>query len=149
MLTMSLKLEGLPETKAMLGRVKRVLNDMRPALTSAGEYLLQVFSVEAFESEGSIYGRPWPRLQPAYSLLKSQRYPGRGILERTGELRKGFRLSVGATHALIANAVPHGKYHQLGQGVPQRIIVALEKRQRDGVETRVRANVMERLRRAV
>ena len=148
MLTVEVRIDGLVETRSILKRVERVINDMKPALTSAGKYLLQVFSVEAFESEGAIYGRRWPTLNPAYSLWKSQNYPGRGILERTGELRRGFRLTIGANFAQIRNNVSRGRFHQAGRGVPQRIIVALEKRQRDGVQQRIQKDVLDRLRAA-
>lgn len=149
MVKMNVKITGVPETKAMLGKVEHILSHMKPALSSVGDYLLQVFGRDVFETEGAIYGKSWAALDPRYSLGKSQTYPGRGILERTGRLRHGFKALATETYLLVSNPTPYGKYHQGGRGVPQRIIVALERKQRSEIEDILRDDIVSRLRKVI
>ena len=67
-------------------------------------------------------GRPerwWP-LEPAYALAKGLRFPGRGILERTGLLRRSIstHLEMGAFFApaeIVARTdIPYAAIHQFG-----------------------------------
>ena len=149
MVTMTVRIEGVPETTAMLDRLRRIVERMRPTMTSVGEYLLNVFSNQAFESEGAIYGLKWQPLNPKYALWKSTRYPGRGILERSGNLRRGFKAYPAESYLLIENKVPYAAKHQYGRGVPQRTIVAIQSRQKSEIERIIQNDIMERFRQAL
>ncbi len=43
---------------------------------------------EQFATEGAWGGEPWAPLSPGYALAKAGRFPGRGILYATGQLRR-------------------------------------------------------------
>lgn len=146
MVTMHVRLEGIPQSKEMIELVRQAASDMRSGFRSVGEYLLHVYSVEVFESEGAIYGKRWAPLNPKYSLWKSTRYPGRGILERTGRMRRSFRAVSTRDYLTINNSVEYLRKHQNGDGVPKRVIVDLQKRQRDRVEELLSDDLMRRLR---
>jgi phage gpG-like protein len=149
MLTMSIRIEGIDQSRAMLGRVRKVITKMEPGYKSVGEYLLELFTRDVFESEGAVYGRRWAPLDPEYSLWKSTNYPGRGILEATGTMRRGFRGISTNEYLLIRNPVDYLKNHQNGIGVPQRIVVDLQRKQRQKVEEILTTDIMTRLRKAI
>ncbi len=149
MVQMTVRIEGGKATQDMLRRVSKVMTDMKSGFDSTAEYLLKVFTVDVFESEGAVYGRRWTPLNPEYAAWKSTRYPGRGILERSGNMRRGFKSVTTRDYLLIKNGVPYLQKHQKGEGVPQRIIVDLTQQMKLRVEDILRDDVMSRVRRAV
>jgi len=66
---------------------------------------------QAFQSEGAIFGG-WAPLSPRYEAWKSRHFPGRGILERTGKMRGGFRKEVGTRELVISNPLEYFRFHQ-------------------------------------
>ncbi len=78
-----------------------------------------------FASEGASGGSKWPPLKPKYKRWKARRFPGRKILQRTGELRKSLTARGGGhvheasltprAHVTVGTTVDHGRYH-----VPKR-----------------------------
>ena len=60
------------------------ITNLTPEFKKTGDYLMNVFANQSFESEGAIYGMKWPELNQHYRLWKAKAYPGKGILERTG-----------------------------------------------------------------
>lgn len=94
---------------------------------------------DQFASQGASSGG-WQALSPAYAAWKQANYPGKKILRRTDELYQSLtsrpfgveQISPGAM--AIGSDVEHGKYHQLGDGVPRRRPVELtEVRRRNWV----------------
>ncbi len=73
-----------------------------------------------FASEGDEGGIAWPALSPAYQEAKERRYPGKPILQRTGELEKSLTSATDANAVHIAERkaltlgtrVPYAIYHQ-------------------------------------
>lgn len=68
MLTLKIRIEGLPEAIAKLEAAKRAFKDLSPEFKKTGAYLMDLFANKAFESEGAIYGMRWPELNPRYRL---------------------------------------------------------------------------------
>lgn len=145
----TITIKGVPETKRNLDLISAIVKDMRSGLKTTGEYLIEVFSNQNFESEGQIIGYPWKPLNPAYALWKSTHYPGRGILERTRKMRHGFRGMSTKTYLAIRNTQPYAGRHQHGIGVPQRVIAAIGRNQRKDITKIIHDDVMSRLRRAL
>lgn len=148
MVTMHVRVEGVKATQDMLNRVRKVMTDMKSGFDSTADYLLKVYTVDVFESEGAVYGRRWTPLNPHYAAWKSTRYPGRGILERSGEMRHGFKAVSTRDYLLIKNGVPWLQKHQKGEGVPQRVIVDLTNQMKSRVEEILTNDIMSRVRRA-
>jgi phage gpG-like protein len=73
-----------------------------------------------FQTEGAEGGDPWQELSPAYGAWKEEQFPGKPILERTGELMasltepnhpQGVRIEERKTLTL-GTRVPYAIYHQ-------------------------------------
>lgn len=108
----------------------------RKPITASLEILLDEIQLN-FDQQGRQYGdkfgrKAWqPLAEATIDDRERQGYPGRRpILERTGKLRKGFRVaSITDTEGKIRNSVPYAEIHQNGavtsKGVviPQRRIV--------------------------
>ena len=94
---------------------------------------------EVFETEG--YGR-WSVLDPSYAESKAMRYPGRGILERTGAYREAattpnhpgnvwvatateLMFGVSGSHLEALSGDNYAERHELGLGVSERQVFGL------------------------
>jgi phage gpG-like protein len=110
-----------------LDHIKSVLSDFTPELEIVGQYLVQFFENEVFETEGAIFGEPWQMLMEATQAYKNRLYPGRGILEETGTLRYGFELMTTSQYCLVSNPVEYGKYHMTGTSrMPARVFMKID-----------------------
>lgn len=89
-----------------------------------------------FDSEGRYGSGGWPALSPRYAAWKARHYPGKRILERDGDLRdsltrRPFGIEVIEARSMtLGSGVPYHRFHQLGDGVPQRRAVELPESER-------------------
>jgi phage gpG-like protein len=90
-----------------------------------------------FSSEGAYGSGGWTPLSPVYAAWKANAYPGKRILERTGELvrsltRRPFGVEVLTKRAMtVGSGIDYGRYHQRGGGtLPQRRPVELPESER-------------------
>jgi len=95
-------------------------NDLRPAWQEIYKYLLSVESSQ-FNSEGQRGGARWKPLSEKYRRWKEIRYPGKGILELTGQLKKslsgagkGHRKLLSPRFMVFGTMTPYAIYHQVG-----------------------------------
>ncbi len=73
-----------------------------------------------FQSEGAEGGEKWQDLSPAYADWKEAHYPGRRILERTGDLERSLTSGSdpnaikreGVRTLTLGSKVPYAIYHQ-------------------------------------
>lgn len=126
------KITGIRDTKAKLNEIEGYVKNPRKSLKESIEYMKRTTEGEVFSSEGSSMGRKWARLNSAYQAVKAKRYPGKGILQATGKMRKSFKTRVGSTKAVLSNSDSKFKYHQLGtRKMPQRVMLFIDaKRER-------------------
>ncbi|GAB3535414.1 hypothetical protein GCM10027403_12990 [Arthrobacter tecti] len=120
----SLRFEGAgfdPFT-AMLERFGFNVQNAAPAFEKMADHQAGVWR-GAFRSEGaSMKEGPWDPLNPDYGGWKARHFPGRGILELTGELKdsltqRPFSVEVINDHQMIiGTAVEYASYHQDGKG---------------------------------
>lgn len=125
---MTLDINGARAIMAKLEKTVKAIKSPREALTETGEFLIKEFE-DNFPTEGSRLGLPWQKL--ALSTLREKQrlgYGGKGILERTGQLKDAFSKDVTSLMVRVFNPTPYFKYHQLGGStLPQRkMIVASE-----------------------
>lgn len=80
-------LTGFSEYEAALVRLIAMLRDMRPFWPRLAP-LFVTWMRERFASEGEFGGAHWAPLSPDYLERKMMRYPGKGILYATGDLRQ-------------------------------------------------------------
>lgn len=126
MLNVQITISGDKKITEKLKKMGASFDDWSETLHSVGDYLMDVYSRQAFDTEGGILGIRWQNLSPIYELWKAKHYPGRGILERTGALKKGFTMNVQPKRLELQNLVKYAYYHQKGKGVPQRQIIGVD-----------------------
>lgn len=90
-----------------------------------------------FDSEGTYGSGGWQALSPRYAAWKARHYPGKPILERTGDLRdsltrRPFGIEVITPKSMtVGSGIDYGRFHQAGGGtLPQRRPVELPESER-------------------
>lgn len=127
----SVEITGVRNLQARLGQLQSSLLDWGDAMASIGEAYKAYYSSVPFASRGSIYGQPWPALNPKYKSWKAKKFPGRPMLVRTGKMMRGFSFLSTRNQVKFFNKVDYFEKHQEGIGVPQRIVMALTQERRD------------------
>lgn len=98
---------------------------LKKPLTRAGDLLLKEFD-DNFDTEGGTLNKKWKKL--AASTLRQKAAAGfgsKGILERTGRLRSGFKKKVRKFSVRVSNPVEYFKFHQLGSSkLPKRVMIS-------------------------
>jgi len=126
--TLTFEIEGERQFKLSLGRMGKALGDMRPYWDKALKPTFYKVEAEQFASQGGA-GRSgaWAGLSKPYAAWKAKRYPGKGILERTGALKASLLGGAGQvyeshpTWMAIGSGIEYGTYHQRGGGnLPKR-----------------------------
>jgi len=126
MIKLSLTVLGEESLLLTITDIQNKLKSFKPELIKTGEYLTEFYRDEVFDTEGQIYGNRWQTLTPTYASWKGKKYPGRGILFRTGKLRNSFRFTSSDTFLKLYNIAPYFATHQLGIGnMPKRTMLAL------------------------
>jgi phage gpG-like protein len=114
---------GSDQMIAALEKMDLAMNDMRPMFKETLAPLFYRFEKEAFDSEGATSGAGrWAELRPGYAMQKAKRYPGRLILDATGDLRRslttpnarGSRLQITEQEVSIGTDIPYAGYHMTG-----------------------------------
>lgn len=79
-----------------------------------------------FDSEGAYGSGGWAALSPAYAAWKARAYPGKPILERTGDLKdsltqRPFGVEVIEARAMaVGSGIDYGRFHQAGTSTMPR-----------------------------
>jgi hypothetical protein len=81
------ELEGLDETTARFQKLVAMLTDLRPFWPKVVPLFIRWMAAQ-FESQGTWGGAHWAPLSPDYLAWKMQHYPGKPILQATGDLRQ-------------------------------------------------------------
>lgn len=124
-------LQGEKDLQQKLGRLENQLMVWTDAFAAIGRAFVRFYSSAPFASRGSIYGKPWPALNPKYKTWKADHYPGRPILIREGTLSQGFDFTSTTNEVKLFNRVDYFEKHQKGIGVPQRVIMALNEERKN------------------
>lgn len=128
---------GLTETQARLVSLGKAFYDFEPEMKMIGDELKTYFSNDIFISEGEDFGQRWQALAPSTLAYKLAHYDGRGILERSGDLKEGYTADADKTSVFITNPVPYFVYHQSEEEPRTR----LPRRQLIGVTPKVKTIV--------
>ena len=103
-----------------------VLMDLRPFWQDQAEDSLKDAFTELFDNEGRIgQFQSWVPLSPRYAAVKARTHPGRGILERTGALRRSLtqtpNVQIARHEMQYSTSIPYAVYHEHGAGfLPER-----------------------------
>lgn len=133
---LSFSIEGEKQLSRRLRIVSDRVKDWTPAFKETSVQLKQVFAEDAFKTEGQAVGQVWSPLSRAYAERKAKLYPGKGLLEATGAMRKAFKTLWKADMAAVWNESEYFKYHQSRQPrkrLPRRAMMALAEKQKQMV----------------
>ena len=90
-----------------------------------------------FDSEGAYGSGGWAPLSPAYAAWKAAAYPGKPILERSGDLRESLTVRPFGIEVLepgfmvVGSGIDYGRFHQAGTDrMPRRRPVELPESER-------------------
>lgn len=132
-----------------LKQLRSLMDNWKDELGDVTDYLEKFYREDVFETEGGVYNKRWQRLNPAYEQQKRVKYAGRGILERTGKMRKSWDREVGKTHLKLWNTTKYAIRHQEGIGVPKRAIVdELPARQIRHIENLFKQSIIRKIQQA-
>lgn len=123
----SVELTGVNSAQLKITHIVGGLLNFKDAMVAIGRSFKQYYGTMPFASKGTIYGEEWAPLDPQYRSWKARVFPGKPTLVRTGELSSGFEFTATGNSVKIGNQVEYFDKHQLGEGVPQRIIMALNR----------------------
>lgn len=128
-LRLTLSLPGLPSLSIGLSRLRTDIADWTDFWRTRFAPLFYVRTTQDFILEGGASGDRWAPLSPRYAAWKASRFPGAGILVRSGALKASLSgptapLAVfrpGPTSLDIGTGVGYARFHQLGTvRMPQR-----------------------------
>ncbi len=105
----------------VIASLNKWFDDFRPLLKDISKLQLKSTD-ESFKTRGKNIGQPWERLKVATIRQKLRIWKNIDILQRSGTMRKSFRVSKITKNELeIENTIKYFKYHQIGtRKIPQR-----------------------------
>ena len=114
-----------------LERFELGVRDASPAFEKIGDSLARA-ERQQFRSQGAYGSGGWAPLSPRYAAWKARHYPGRPILQRSGDLMESLTVRpfgvdiVESQFAVFGSGVDYGLYHQQGtDSMPRRRPVEL------------------------
>lgn len=149
MLKYRVTITGLKEFHGKTKELKEKLKDNTDVMEKVGKWFLSFLTEDVFATEGGALDSPWPELSPSTVADKVlSGYAGRGILQRTGTLQKGWQLYPTSTYALLKNPVPYAIYHDSDEPrtrLPQRKLVKFSSRVREEIDKRFKQAVIDKI----
>lgn len=152
MVEVQIKLEGGDKVIRKLKRMGIELNDFSEEMRAIGKYYQNFVTVDVFEDEGGPYGNQWAPLNEAYEDAKREEYPGAGILERTGKMRRNFKTKISPNSMIFYNPTKYFKYHQSSKPrkkLPRRVMINLDAERRMEITRIMGQTLNKRLKRAL
>lgn len=126
---------GEQQVNRTLLNVSAAAKDMAPAWNTLADRLA-VLEAGQFASQGGNSGG-WQALSPGYAKWKARHYPGKPILQATGDGMRSLTVRPFAIEHITPSAmtlgtdIPYMKYHQHGGGsLPRRRVVELPEAER-------------------
>jgi phage gpG-like protein len=122
-----LKLEfwGEAQVSRTIRRVGENVEDLRPAYDAIAD-LVVAENRRNFDTEGGHASGGWAPLSPKYAAWKARHYPGKPILELTGDLRDDLTERPMGVEVIepqtirLGSTLRYGGYHQAGSGILPR-----------------------------
>lgn len=129
-------IEGEKQLSRNLTTLDWNMKNWSSEFSESGKYLQNFFAGEVFDSRGGIIGESWKSLSPKYAAWKSKHYPGKGILEATGKMRRSFKSEYGDTWTRVFNTADYFKYHQSRMPrwrLPRRVMMKLDEKRKQTI----------------
>lgn len=128
MFEFSFEVSGDIQVKRLFSRFGNKINDLVPALKNIRKRYYDV-EKKQFASQGGFGSGGWEALSETYRVRKAKLYPGKGILEASGDMKRSLTVpgSYGNVDILEHDSLVLGTnldypvYHQHGTGhMPKR-----------------------------
>jgi len=127
MLNVRVEVRGDKRILAQLKSVMSAFKDWKPELQAVGDYLVSFYRDPVFETEGGIFAARWAALSQPYQAHKTTNWPGRGILEASGTLRKSYETRVFSQLLQLINPTEYAVLHQWGTSrMPARVLIKVD-----------------------
>ncbi|QGZ17114.1 tail completion or Neck1 protein [Arthrobacter phage DrYang] len=118
--TMRFEGDGFRSFNLMLQRFQINFHDSAPVFEAIADHQKTVWQKQ-FDQEGAYTGPgTWAALSPKYGAWKQRHYPGKKILELSGDLRESLTErpfgidEINDTTMVIGTGVPYAYWHQHG-----------------------------------
>lgn len=142
MISFTVNATGSAELIEKLKQAEKGVSVFKEEFEEAGKFLTNFETQYVFETEGQVFGEPWQPISEKYAQQKRKKYPNRGTLERTGDMRRNFVFTILNTNeALFHNKYDDDylKYHNSNlprkTKLPRRVLYKLDdERKRSIVE---------------
>lgn len=142
-------LVGDRELQGKLDKLGKSLYDFGKEFRGIGRDLTNYYAEKPYASEGQIFGQRWKALKPKYEEDKAKRYPGRGILVRTGKMRKNYTFTSSQSAVRIQNKTSYFIYHQSAKSrkkMPRRLLFAFNQEILGFITKTIKTGIIERIR---
>lgn len=113
-----IEVDGQRKLTQALDTLAKDISDWRPVWEELEQVFYQI-EEQQFKEEGR--SNTWTPLSAGYARWKKVRYPGKKILERTGELRRSLTGRGGSPireltpdSLTLGTSLPYARYHQRG-----------------------------------
>ena len=111
---LNIKVQGVQEINHRFRKVVYGVSDNKPWLERLAKQSIYPLTQKAFSKQGM---PKWAKLKRGYSIWKARNYPGKGILELSGGLRKSLtsRTGAGSIYDLRKDSLTIGSKLQVGK----------------------------------
>jgi phage gpG-like protein len=127
--TLRFSIEGEKPFLVQLDRFQENFRTAEPAFEAMADFQATIWKRQ-FDQEGAYTGTRWSALSPAYGRWKQRHYPGKPILQLSGDLYDSMASRPFGTEIIshdqmvIGTGVPYAAYHQHGtETMPARPII--------------------------
>jgi phage gpG-like protein len=149
-----ISVDGKDDFKRTFSRLDASFDDLTPIWPAVRDEFWQIES-EQFASEGSKGGSgAWKQLSQRYKIRKEKRYPGKKILEASGDLRASLTGNAAGTYyeandkqIAVGTTIPYARYHHRGEGkLPKREVISFSETQKRRMMKTIQAALIAELR---
>lgn len=155
MINFAIDIDGINQFDRTFNRLSQI-DDLRPLWGEViGEF--HQIEVEQFDSEGAATGQRFHPLSRVYAEYKEVAYPGKPILQASGDLRDsltdsdaiGAIVRPGPHELIVGTSVPYARFHQRGTGrMPARPPIRLAELQRRRIQKAIQRGLVQFIREA-
>lgn len=147
-LSITINISGTQEELNKLAKLKGGLRDFTTAMRTVGDLMVKYYAGKGYASQGGVFGVVWPSLNPVYARRKAISYPGRGILEASGTMKRSFDATSTSDSVSVTNTAPYAIYHQSTEPrtkMPYRPIMRINDDVKDIVRAVLQQDIQKKL----
>lgn len=113
--------------KALMEALRRTsgnMTDFRDELSTVGDFLVDFYKEKLFATDGALLGERWAPLSSGYLISKTKKFGRKGVLDRTGTMRRNYDHKAEPMTLTVANVTDYAKYHHFGTSrLPKRTLI--------------------------